>query len=180
MTAQKKRGDGWDDISESLKHFTGAGPECIRHGAVGSPGFQVVIVNTHLTGLWLLVERGAATREGHANIEEGGGGQRGGHKQRRLENKDKVLLQRRTPRLLIEINAPDSNVHHLGSNKGLRSQKGIDMVAAVGLVNGHMGAAGRVLQQEGRYLWGPVLSCHSDLIRGADQEEDQLSLSPIF
>lgn len=54
------------------------------------------------------------------------------------------------------------------------------MVAGVGLVNGHMGAAGRVLQQEGRYLWGPALSCHSDLIRGADQEEDQLSLSPIF
>lgn len=35
-------------------------------------------------------------------------------------------------------------------------------------------------QQGGRYLLGPMFSCHSDLIRGPDQEEDQLSLSPLF
>ena len=56
----------------------------------------------------------------------------------------------------------------------LKSQEGI--VVGEGLVNGHMGAAGR----GGRYLWGPMFCCHSDLIRGPDQEEDQLSLSPPF
>lgn len=45
--------------------------------------------------------------KGTQTLRRGEGGQRGGHKQRWLENKDKVLLQRRTPRLLIEINAPD-------------------------------------------------------------------------
>lgn len=57
------------------------------------------------------------------------------------------------------------------------SQEGIDMFSGEGLVSGHMGAARRA---GGRYLLGPMFSCHSDLIRGPDQEEDQLSLSPLF
>lgn len=51
--------------------------------------------------------------------------------------------------VLIEINAADTNLHLLGSNKGLKGQKGINMVVGEGLVNGHMGAAGRVLRREG-------------------------------
>lgn len=82
--------------------------------------------------------------------------------------------------VLIEINAADTNLNLLGSNKGLESQKGIDMVVGEGLVNDHMGAAGEGAAAGGRYLWGPMFSCHSDLIRGPDQEEDQLSLSPLF
>lgn len=53
------------------------------------------------------------------------------------------------------------------------------MLVGEGLVSGHMGAVRRVMGQ-GRYLLGPMFCCHSDLIRGPDQEEDQLSLSSLF
>lgn len=53
------------------------------------------------------------------------------------------------------------------------------MLVGEGLVSDHMGATRRVMGQ-GRYLLGPMFSCHSDLIRGPDQEEDQLSLSSLF
>lgn len=68
---KKKGGKDGDDIFflKSEEFYRASKPKCIRHGAGGSYGFQVAIVNlTHLTGLWRLVERGAAIREGHANI----------------------------------------------------------------------------------------------------------------
>lgn len=49
----------------------------------------------------------------------------------------------------------------------------MSMIAGEGLVNDHMGAAG----WEGGTCEVP---CSPDLIRGPDQEEDQLSLSPLF
>lgn len=89
MTMQE-RGDNRDNIfCPSLKHFIGVRPESIRHGAVGSPSFQVAIVDTHLTGLWLLVEGEQPHVKGRQTWRKGGGRD---DKQRQLENKDKVLL----------------------------------------------------------------------------------------
>lgn len=46
-------------------------------------------------------------------------------------------------KLLMEINAADTKVHFLGSNTYREESQGNDMMVGEGLVNDHMGAAGR-------------------------------------
>ena len=60
--------------------------------------------------------------------------------------------------LFTVINAVDIDFQLLGgwnAKKRLMSQRGIDMLIGEGLVSGHMGAARRVLGQEGGTCWVP-------------------------